>query len=134
MNLKAGLILLITAIFLLGLACSKQNSNVATNSQSTRASASPTATVDQLALAKEHFQKNCVGCHGEQGNGGLVKHEGQTLKVPSLREGHATTHSDQDLVKQILNGGDGMPAFKDKLTTKDAAELVALIRRDFQGK
>jgi mono/diheme cytochrome c family protein len=125
--------LLIIAITLVAIACAKQNSRVTTNSRPAT-SASPTAAVDQLALAKEHFQKNCQGCHGEQGNGGPVKHEGKTLKVPSLREGHATQHSDQDLVKQILNGGDGMPAFKDKLSTKDAADLVALIRRDFQGK
>jgi mono/diheme cytochrome c family protein len=56
------------------------------------------------------------------------------LKVPSLREGHAVSHSDQDLVKQVLNGGDGMPAFKDKLSPKEAADLIKYIRREFQIK
>ena len=60
--------------------------------------------------------------------------EGRKLKVPSLREGHAVGHSDEKLVKQITEGDDEMPAFKDKLSAEEINELVRFIRKEFQGK
>jgi mono/diheme cytochrome c family protein len=129
-----GLGLVIAALGLLAFGCANKNTGVPNDSQPPAVAASPTATVDELAAANEHYQKHCIACHGEKGGGGKVKHEGVTLKVPSLREGHAVSHSDQDLVKQVLNGGEGMPAFKNKLSTKEAADLVRYVRREFQGK
>ena len=80
------------------------------------------------------FQKNCKGCHGDNGRGGPVKLEdGTRLKVPSLCEGHALRHPDSDFVKQIEKGGDGMPAFKDKLSAQQIADLIRFIRHEFQG-
>jgi len=85
-------------------------------------------------MARELFAKNCQKCHGSTGTGGPVKLEdGTKLKVPSLREGHALRHPDSDYVKQINKGGDGMPAFKDKLTTQQIDELIRFIRHEFQG-
>ena len=76
-----------------------------------------------------------VACHGDEGKGGVVKTtEGTKLKVPSLIEGHALKHLDEDFVDQIENGGDGMPKFKDKLTANEINALVRFIRREFQGK
>jgi mono/diheme cytochrome c family protein len=55
------------------------------------------------------------------------------LKVPSLREGHALKHPDSEFVDQISSGGDGMPAFKDKLNPEEMNKLARFIRREFQG-
>jgi len=78
--------------------------------------------------------KNCKECHGEKGDGGPVKLEdGTRLKVPSLREGHALRHPDSDFLKQITKGGDGMPAFKDKLKPEEIDDLIRFIRHEFQG-
>jgi mono/diheme cytochrome c family protein len=60
--------------------------------------------------------------------------DGTRLKVPSLREGHAVRHSDEDFTKQITKGGDGMPAFEKKLTADQMNELIRFIRHEFQGK
>jgi len=38
------------------------------------------------------------------------------------------------MVKQIQNGGEGMPRFKDKLDQQKIDALVRLIRHDFQGQ
>ena len=93
-----------------------------------------TATPDEFALARATFDKNCKGCHGETGTGGPVKLEdGTKLKVPSLREGHALHHPDSDFVKQITKGGDGMPAFRDKLKPDQINDLIRFIRHEFQG-
>ncbi|CAN5807640.1 hypothetical protein BH18ACI4_BH18ACI4_20480 [soil metagenome] len=96
--------------------------------------AAATATPDPFAKAHLNFQKNCEDCHGERGQGGPVEIEGRKLKVPSLREGHALNHTDEKFVKQISEGDDEMPAFKDKLSAEEINELVRFIRKEFQGK
>ena len=98
------------------LGCGTQNTPPAeTTTTATPATAAPTGTVDELAVAKTNYAKMCQNCHGADGGGGTVTIEDKTLKVPSLKEGHAVTHTDQQLVKQVLDSGESMPAFKDKL-------------------
>jgi len=96
--------------------------------------ATATATPDQLAFARANYAKHCSACHGDEGKGGLVKVDNTRLKVPSLREGHALNHPDDKFVKQITDGGDGMPKFKDKLTPDEINQMVTFIRKEFQGK
>lgn len=127
-----GLLLLILATTLFVSACSDQSTPQTPSTPA--ATASPVASVDEFAAAKTNYAKMCNDCHGPSGGGGTVQLDDKPLKVPSLKEGHALTHSDQQLVKQVLEGGEGMPAFKDKLSTADAAELVRYIRHEFQGK
>ena len=96
--------------------------------------ASPTATPDEFAAARTIFKERCSKCHGASADGGPVTVEGKTLKVPSLKTGHALKHTDEDFVDQITDGGDGMPAFKDKLQPNEINELVRFIRKEFQGR
>lgn len=113
-------------------ACSKQPS--ATNSEVMTPSG-PAATPDPLAATRGTYAKDCQSCHGPDGRGGPVKLEdGTKLRVPSLREGHALRHPDSDFLKQIKEGGDGMPAFKDKLSQQQIDEMIRFIRQEFQGK
>lgn len=96
--------------------------------------AKQTPTPDEFAGARQNFAKNCVLCHGEDAEGGLVKLEdGTRLKVPSLRRGHALNHPEAALAKQITKGGEGMPAFKDKLKPEEIDELVRFIRHELQS-
>ena len=110
-------------------ACSKQPGT------NTSSKASPAAaTPDEFAVARGTFAKSCQSCHGVDGKGGPVKlDDGTKLRVPSLREGHAQKHPDSDYVKQIREGGDGMPAFKDKLNQQQIDEMIRFIRSEFQG-
>ncbi|MEP6637298.1 MAG: cytochrome c [Acidobacteriota bacterium] len=97
--------------------------------------AAPAATPgDELVAARSNFKKNCEVCHGEKGTGGLVEIDKKKLKVPNLREGHAVGHSDDKLAKQISEGSDEMPAFKDKLKPEEIKDLVRFLRKDLQGK
>ena len=129
--------LLISATVLLGGACAGP-AEVTTNKTQPALAASPAATSstpqDALAVARATFQKECAGCHQADASGGPVTVEGKKLRVPTLREGHALKDSDEDFVKQITNGDDGMPAFKDKLTPEQINGLVRFIRKEFQGK
>jgi len=125
--------LLMVAISLFTVACSKPNTETITHSGPV-VSSPAVATPDQYASARTTFKKNCSACHDEEGTGGLKTVDGKKLKVPNLREGHALHHPDDDFIKQITKGGDGMPAFKDKLTPEQMNELVRFIRHEFQGK
>lgn len=120
------------AAFLLSLlmiGCSKSTTVPEANTK-----APATATPDQFAAARATFDKNCKRCHGETGKGGPVKLEdGTKLKVPSLCEGHALRHPDSDFIKQITKGGDGMPAFADKLKPDEINDCIRFIRHEFQG-
>ena len=92
------------------------------------------STPDQFAAARASFEKNCKLCHGANGEGGPVKlDDGTKLKVPSLREGHALRHPDSDFVKQITKGGDGMPAFGEKLKPEEINDLVRFIKHELQA-
>lgn len=136
----------IAAIALFGLACGEtttttnqtanatrntpgtSNSNVNTNVANT--SATP---ADELAEARANYTQFCTFCHGEQGDGGTKEIEGKKLKVPSLKKGHALTHTDEQLIKVVTNGEEGMPAFKDRLKPEQIKDLVRFVRREFQG-
>ncbi|HEY2971268.1 MAG TPA: cytochrome c [Pyrinomonadaceae bacterium] len=96
--------------------------------------AKATATPDEFAIARANYAKHCSACHGDEGKGGLVKVDNVKLKVPNLTEGHALEHPDEKLVKQITNGGDGMPKFKDKLSPKEINAMVRFVRHEFQAK
>jgi mono/diheme cytochrome c family protein len=128
------LALVCAAIALFGFGCNQDTQP--TNSTRPVAAASPTATAtpDELAAARVTYEKHCTACHGEKAEGGLVKVDNKRLKVPSLKSEHAIKHSDEDLVKKIVTGGDGMPSFKAKLSPAEIQALVHLIRKDFQGK
>ncbi len=128
-----GLTLLTGIVLLFALACNQPDTETITHTGPVTAP-SPAASADQFATARATFGKSCAGCHSEDGSGGLKEVDGKKLKVPTLREGHALNHSDDDFVKQISKGGDGMPAFGDKLTPEEINDLVRFIRHEFQGK
>jgi mono/diheme cytochrome c family protein len=135
------LLIVAAALALFIVACGDSTStNQTANTGGTQPSpgASPKATAtatpaDELASARAFYAQVCAGCHQDHGEGGTVKIEGKPLKVPSLTEGHALKHSDEEFAKQISKGGGGMPPFKDKLTPEQINNLVRFIRRDIQG-
>ena len=131
---SARLLVMVPALAILA-ACS--NGTLSSNQvQSASSPAAPAtkAVPDELASARLNFQKHCVECHGEKGEGGLVTHEGRKFKVPTLKSGHALDHSDDKLAKQIKEGDDDMPAFEDKLSAQEITDLVRFVRKEFQGK
>jgi mono/diheme cytochrome c family protein len=133
MKLCSVVLVTIFALLLLG-ACSQPTNETATNTPAATPAPKATATPDEFAVARANYAKHCSACHGDEGKGGLVKVENKRLKVPSLREGHALDHPDDKFVKQITNGGDGMPKFADKLSPEEINGMVRFVRHEFQGK
>ncbi|HET9478212.1 MAG TPA: cytochrome c, partial [Pyrinomonadaceae bacterium] len=125
------------ALALAGTACTETATPTNTASPSVAASPaapSPAASVDEFANARANYAKNCEGCHGPEGNGGLVKVDNKQIKVPSLHAEHAIKHTDEEIIDFITNGHEEMPAFKDKMRPEEIIELVRFVRKVHQGK
>jgi mono/diheme cytochrome c family protein len=131
---RIALALTCVAIALVAFACTETATPTNTSTPSTAASPAPTAPVDEFAAARANYTKHCEACHGPTGEGGLVKVENKQIKVPSLKAEHAIKHPDDKITKQITNGEEEMPAFKDKLNPEEIAALVKFVRKEFQGK
>lgn len=82
------------------------------------------------AGARELYARNCAACHGPGGEGKQVG----TLSVPTLREGRAAQDPDAQLLKQIHDGGNGMPPFKFTLTDDEIQDLLRFVREEIQRK
>jgi mono/diheme cytochrome c family protein len=125
------------AIALVAVACTE--TATPTNTNTSRAAASPAApspaaSVDEFATERANFQKHCEACHGPDATGGLVKVDNKQIKVPSLKAEHAIKHTDDQITKMITNGEEEMPAFKDKMSAQEIAEMVRYVRKEIQGK
>lgn len=132
-----SLALTCVAIALIATACTETATPTNTNTARTSASPAapaPSASVDELASARANYQKNCEGCHGPTGEGGLVKVDNKQIKVASLKADHAIKHTDDQLIKVITGGEEEMPGFKDKMSQAEIADMVKFVRINFQKK
>ena len=132
-----ALALTCVALALVVSACTETATPTATNTSRSAASPaapSPAASVDEFATARANYQKHCEACHGPDATGGLVKVEKKQIKVPSLKAEHALKHTDEQITKMITNGEEEMPAFKDKMSAAEIAQMVRFVRKEFQGK
>ena len=133
------ILLALTCVAIVMVASACTETATPTNTNTSRAAASPaapvaTATPDPLAAARANFGKHCEGCHGPKAEGGLVKVDNKQIKVPSLKAEHAIKHTDDQIAKMITGGEEEMPAFKDKMSQAEIADLVKFVRKEFQGK
>ena len=125
------------ALAMAGIACTE--TATPTNTATPRTAASPpvpapVASVVEFANARANYTKNCEACHGPTADGGVVKVNDKSIKVPSLKADHAIKHTDAQMVDFITNGHEAMPAFKDKLRAEEITELVRYVRKTYQGK
>jgi mono/diheme cytochrome c family protein len=74
---------------------------------------------------KKVFGANCVACHGEDGSGTPT---GLSLMAPDLRSDQVQKLTDDDLKKQVSEGKNNMPPFKDTLSADDIQAVVAYVR------
>ncbi len=142
-RLKLGLALLSVSLF--AFACST-NTNTSTavgnknrtvvnttNAANSAGAANANGAGDALASARSTYNNACAKCHQPNGEGGTVDVDGDKLRVPSFKGGHALKHSDAEYAKQIADGGEGMPKFKGRLTDQQINDLVRFIRAEFQS-
>ncbi|MBY8965845.1 cytochrome-c oxidase, cbb3-type subunit III [Algiphilus sp.] len=78
---------------------------------------------ERLALAQQTFQRNCMACHGPDGQGNPL------MGAPNLRNGEWLYGGSEEAVRQsILFGRNGnMPAFGNALSALDIDLLAAYV-------
>jgi mono/diheme cytochrome c family protein len=102
-------------------------------------SVSPAATADLPAGARI-FADHCANCHGSDGKGGgtmihfLATVRRANLPIDLTNASVMRAWTDEQLAAVIANGGKAMggstlmPAYQDKLSAEQIANLVAYIR------
>lgn len=76
---------------------------------------------DRLVLGAQVYAEYCAACHGLNGEG-----HAEVLAAPALDASeHAWHHPDGQLQQLILEGGQDMPSFRERLTDE---EIIAVIR------
>lgn len=118
----SAITLLLCAVLILALgACGKSNDNKTgqSTSPSPGTSASPGGTAgggETTAQAEQVYKANCLACHGANLEGNMGGNSNLT-KVGARR-------SKDQIHTQIANGGNGMPAFKGKLSDAEINSLA----------
>ena len=92
-------------------------------------------TPQSLEAGKRIYQKSCQNCHGVNGTGESAENIAGTdlSPAPALDDSaHAWHHSNQDLIKTILEGssqeGSRMKGWKDTLSKADAKNVLTYIK------
>ena len=132
--LKIGIILLAAAFFIA--ACAETSSKKPTSEKLDKkdTKAKPTATLDEVASGRNIYKEQCVKCHKDDGTGGKVEIEGKTLDAEDFTTEKMVKHPDEEYIEHITDGveDEGMPSFKDILSTEEMKEVIRFIRKEFQ--
>jgi mono/diheme cytochrome c family protein len=70
------------------------------------------------------FSENCSVCHGGTGHGGNGGPDLRTMPLAQTEEG---------AVKQVTEGGGGMPAFKGVLSEEEIEDVAAYVAQEITG-
>lgn len=100
-------------------------------SDQARTASNPYATIpDAWRDVAEHYNDDCVACHGHDGRGTTTIGQNMYPKVPDLASPATQQLSDGELFEIIRNGvrWTGMPAWANDHTSDDMWKLVSLIR------
>lgn len=89
--------------------------------------AQPLAGAELIARGEHLYAQNCAACHGGNGEGHVIP------EAPALNGNeHAWHHADGQLQRTILDGGQIMPPFREKLSRQDAAAIIRFIQAWWQ--
>lgn len=80
----------------------------------------------RVATAASTFKAKCAMCHAADLSGNNPM--GKKLSVPDLRSPEVQNKPDIELIGTITKGMKKMPAFGDKLSKEEIANLVAYLR------
>lgn len=98
------------------------------------ACSSPGQTRFVIAESKSYeaslFRQNCAICHGPEADGKTLD---DGTQVPSLRDGDFKFRTEQEVYKQIAEGGHGMLPFRNQLTDRGLRLMVEFVRHDLRG-
>ena len=94
----------------------------------------PDVAQDETASGRKIFMEICSNCHRENGTGGKITIEGETINPDNLTTDKMKKMADEKYVDYIKNGvpDEGMPAFKDRLSDAEIQNVISFIRKELQ--
>lgn len=75
------------------------------------------------------FRQNCAICHGPEAEGKNLE-DGRV--IPNLRASGFRYRTNEQIYKHISDGGNGMVAFKNQLTSREINLLVDLVQNELR--
>ena len=86
---------------------------------------------DSKSYEASIFRQQCAICHGLEAEGRILS---DGTKVPSLRQGEFKTHTEAEIYNQISKGGNGMLAFRGRLTERELKMMTNFVLHDLRGE
>ncbi len=130
--------LIIVFLFALAfLACGQSpdsNAPANLNNVASPVSQTPASAPDVMAQGRKLYIDNCAACHKEDGRGGKITIDGNSIDPEDLTTEKIKAFPDDKMYSYVYNGieDEGMPAFKDKLSEAEIREVVRYIRINLQ--
>ena len=98
--------------------------------------------IESVRQGKVLYESYCIACHKKDGIGEVmipwgIRKPGYRIAIPLNETSHAWHHSDEQLIKMILEGVPGnnrMPAHKNILSKTVAGHLVSYIKSLWSDK
>lgn len=91
---------------------------------------SVSAQIPDLENGESNYKTLCISCHGDKGHGDGIA--GQALsEAPSNIYAGLTSwfETEGELIDTVLNGNEGMPAWKSVLKEQDVKDIFAYIEK-----
>ncbi len=93
----------------------------------------PPVIAADMAQGGQVFATNCADCHVGGGNAIMSN---KTLKKDALEQylaDYGTDHAVEAIVYQVTNGKNAMPAFKNRLTAAQIADVAAYVNNQAEN-
>ena len=86
--------------------------------------AQPFVIAESKSYEASIFRANCAICHGPEGNGKTLE-DGRV--VPSLRAGEFKFKTEDEIYRQISQGGNGMTPFSSQLSERELRLMARFV-------
>lgn len=88
------------------------------------------ASAMDLSKGETNYKTLCMSCHGDKGHGDGVAGKALSEAPSNIYEGLTSWfETEGELIDTVLNGNEGMPAWKSVLNEKDVKDIFAYIEK-----
>ena len=91
---------------------------------------SMSALANETVSGEQNYKTLCVSCHGEKGHGDGIAGTVLPEQPSNIYEGLTSWfETESELIDTVLDGNEGMPAWKAVLSENEVKEIFAYIRK-----
>lgn len=88
------------------------------------------ASAMDLSKGETNYKTLCISCHGDKGHGDGIAGKALSEAPSNIYEGLTSWfETEGELIDTVLNGNEGMPAWKSVLNEKDVKDIFAYIEK-----